>query len=167
MLPDEAVREQLHRLQRDLILAGGRPVPKENLHLTLLFLGNVEAGKIDAICDITADIAERRFSLMLDTFGSFKQNNARVLWLGPSAPPPELDTLHQSLRQQIQSVGLSVGMETYRPHVTLVRKAGPQKFSEEPDRSILWTVRRCALVASKLLPAGSRHEILVERNLSG
>ena len=166
LLPDEVVREQLRRLQKDLSQAGGRAVPAENLHLTLLFLGDVPTEKIEAVRDTAADVAGCRFDLMLDTFGSFKQRNTRVLWLGPSEQPPELGTLHQSLCQKIGDIGLHVRNETYRPHVTLIRKADPRKrVPERPDRSISWTGRRCALIASELLPTGSRYRVLVERNL--
>ena len=168
LLPDEAVRKQLRRLQKDLSQAGGRLVPAENLHLTLLFLGNVETDKIDAVRDIAAGVAGCRFDLSLDTFGSFRQNNARVLWLGPSELPPELGALHQALCRQVEHIGLHVGKGTYRPHVTLVRKADPrEKLPKDPPPEIRWTACRCALIASKLLPSGSRYEILAEKEFSG
>ncbi len=167
LLPDEGVRAQLRQLQKDLNRAGGRPVPAKNLHLTLLFLGNVAADKINAVCDLAEGIAGSRFDLTLDMFGSFRQNNARVLWLGPSEPPPELGVLHQSLCQQAKSIGLPVRKETYRPHVTLVRKVDPRhRLPERPGRGIPWTIYRCALIASELLPAGSRYKVLVEKELS-
>ena len=167
LLPDEAVRQQLRRLQKDLSQAGGRPVPEENLHLTLLFLSNVEADKIDAVRGIAAGVTGYQFDLTLDTFGSFKQNNARVLWLGPSEPPPELGALHQALCRQVESAGLPVRTETYRPHVTLVRKADLRyRLPENPAPSIPWAARRCALIASELRPAGPRYKVLIERDLS-
>ena len=69
LLPDEVVRKQLRRLQKDLSQAGGRPVPAENLHLTLLFLGDVPTEKIEAVRDTAADVAGCRFDLVLDAFG--------------------------------------------------------------------------------------------------
>lgn len=166
LLPDAGVREQLLRLQQDLSPVGGRPVPADNLHLTLLFLGNVEADKVDAVRSIAAGLEGERFDLVLDTFGGFRQNNTRVLWIGPSEPPPELGTLHQSLRRRVKKIGLHVGKGTYRPHVTLVRKADPQKkLPEKPGRDIPWKACRVALVASELLPTGSRYRMLVEKEL--
>ena len=64
---------------------------------------------------------------MLDTLGGFRQNNARILWVGPSESPPALGALHQSLRRQVKKIGLRVGKGVYRPHVTLVRKADLRK----------------------------------------
>lgn len=168
LLPDGTVRKQLHQFQKDLDQAGGRPVPEENLHLTLLFLGNVEADKVDAVRAIAAGIEGEPFDLVLDTLGGFRQNNARILWVGPSELPSELGILHQSLRRQVRKTGLRVGKGTYRPHVTLVRKADLQKkLPEDLEPDIQWAARRLALVASELLPFGSRYEILVEKELSG
>ena len=168
LLPDGAVRKQLRQLQKDLDQAGGRPVPEENLHLTLLFLGNVEADKVDAVRAIAAGIEGEPFGLVLDTLGGFRQNNVRILWVGPSESPPELGVLHQSLRRQVRKIGLRVGKGTYRPHVTLIRKVDlRKKLPEDPDPGIRWTAHRCALIASELLPSGSRYEILAEKELPG
>ena len=167
LLPDAGVRTQLRRLQKDLGQAGGRPVPEENLHLTLLFLGNVEAEKINAVRDIAEGIAGSPFDLTLDTFGGFRQNSTRVLWLGPSEPPPELGALHQSLRRRIKKIGLRVKKEVYRPHVTLIRKADPQKkLPEPPNPGIRWRACRCALIASQLRPVGSLYKVLIEKEFS-
>lgn len=167
LLPDEAVRKQLRQLQKDLSQAGGRPVSEENLHLTLLFLGKVEADKIDAVRGIAAGIEGEPFDLVLDTLGGFRQNNTRVLWLGPSGPPPELEALHQTLRRQVKKIGLRVRKGTYRPHVTLARKTDPRKrLPEKPDQNIPWAASRLALLASELLPSGSRYRVLAEKDLS-
>lgn len=166
LLPDEAVREQLRQLQKGLDQAGGRPVPAENLHLTLLFLGNVEADKIDAVRGIAAGIAGESFDLTLDTLGGFRQNNARVLWLGPSEPPPELGLLHQSLRRQARKIGLRIGTGVYRPHVTLIRKADLRgKLPEDLPLGIRWMACRCALIASELRPSGPHYKALVIKDL--
>lgn len=160
------MRKQLRQLQKDLDQAGGRPVPEENLHLTLVFLGNVEADKVDAIRAIAAGIKGEPFDLVLDTLGGFRQNNARILWVGPSELSSELGALYQSLRRQVRKIGLRVGKGSYRPHVTLIRKADlRKKLPEDLEPDIQWTARRLALVASELRPAGSRYKILIEQEL--
>ena len=168
LLPDEAVRKQLRQLQKSLGQIGGRPVPRENLHLTLLFLGDVEADKVDAVRAIAAGIEGEPFDLVLNTLGGFRQNNARILWVGPSELPSELGALHQSLRRQVRKIGLRVGKGTYHPHVTLIRKTDlREKLPEDLEPDIQWTACRLALIASELRPTGSRYKILVEETLSG
>ncbi len=167
LLPDQAVREQLRRLQKSLEPMGGRPVPADNLHLTLLFLGHVAARQVGAVRGIAAGIEGTRFELLLDTLGGFPQNHARVLWVGPSESPPELEHLHRSLRQQVREIGHYVKKESYRPHVSLTRKAVAwERLPDPPARGIPWIVRRCALLASELRPDGAHYEVLIEKEFS-
>lgn len=165
LLPDAGVRGRLVRLQKDLAPAGGRPVPPENLHLTLLFLGDVEADKIKQLRDLAANTEGRRFDLTLDALGSFRQNHARILWLGPSGETPELNSLHRSLRRRTRDAGLPLRKETYRPHVTLIRQARSWKRipAGKLDEGITWEACRLALVASELHPEGSRYKVLAEK----
>ena len=166
LLPDEAARAGLRRLQEDLDPAGGRLVPAENLHLTLLFLGHVEAEKIKAVRALMARVTGNRFDLTLDSLGGFRQNGARILWVGPSEPPPEISALHQSLRRQVKGIGLRVKPAAYRPHVTLVRKADlRERLPEKPGLGVRWSARRCALLASEPSPSGSRYQVLEEKEL--
>ena len=154
--------------QQELLPAGGRLVPPENLHLTLLFLGNVPTNGVAAMRKIATGIEGPVIPLELEAFGTFRQNRAQVLWLGPAEAPAELTSLHQSLCQQVKHAGLAIRAGAFRPHVTLMRKANPKTMlPERPRRSILWTVCHYALVASDLRPEGPRYTVLAERDLFG
>ena len=148
--------------------ADGRPVPPENLHLTLLFLGDVPTDSVAVMREIVNGMESPPIALELDVFGSFRQHRARILWVGPTESPATLVSLHQSLRRQVGLSGLSVRTGTFRPHVTLVRKARDgEPLPERPTRSIAWTIRHCTLVASDLRPEGPRYTVLAEQTLSG
>ncbi len=141
-------------------------MPAESLHLTLLFLGEIAAERIEAVRDVAAEAEGIRCEIPLDTLGGFRQDETRVLWIGPAETPPALDALHRSLRRQVQEIGLRVKEAVYRPHVTLVRKASLQeKLPENPALDIRWTASRFALLASELLPSGARYRALVEKRL--
>ena len=58
-------------------------MPAENLHLTLLFLGDVPAEKIEAVRDTAADVAGCRFDLMLDAFRGFQATQYPCPLVGP------------------------------------------------------------------------------------
>ena len=100
-------------------------VAPENLHMTLLFLGNLTQAQCDAL--IQATTAARQceplapFSVTLCRSGLFP--NARVAWLGPETTPAPLTRLEQQLRELVSKLDLTVEPRPYRPHLTLLRKA--------------------------------------------
>lgn len=143
---------------------GGRVMRPETLHLTLAFLGTVP---LDRIADLTALLDEASLiggSLRLDRYGRF--HGPRIVWAGPSATPPWLDALHGWLWRALARRGCARPDESFRPHVSLLRRAAPGDLDALPAPEPLdWTPCRCVLAASVPSPAGSFYEILAEREL--
>ena len=100
-------------------------VAPENLHMTLLFLGNLTQTQCDNL--ILATTAARLgaqltpFNVTLCRSGLFP--SAKVAWLGPATAPAPLTQLEQQLRALVSELGLAVEPRPYRPHITLLRKA--------------------------------------------
>jgi 2'-5' RNA ligase len=119
--PDVAAREELAALSHDLALvAGGKPVPADKIHLTLAFLGEV-AGERQA--DIEHAAAETRgtaFELAFDRVGSFR--GARVAWAGMAQMPAALAQVQSRLAANLRAAGFTLEDRPFTPHVTLVRK---------------------------------------------
>ena len=89
--PDPPVRRALDELARTRLPPGlGRPVPAANLHLTLLFLGAVEAAARSSLEAACASIAMRPVSLELDHLGCWPR--ARVAWTAPTRTPVANDS---------------------------------------------------------------------------
>ncbi|MCD0500727.1 RNA 2',3'-cyclic phosphodiesterase [Achromobacter sp. MY14] len=65
---------------------GGRIMRTETLHLTLAFLGPVEAQLADALAAATPERSVPPGELMLDRYGVFKRQ--RILWAGPRQAGP-------------------------------------------------------------------------------
>jgi 2'-5' RNA ligase len=97
LLPDPATVDAVaHAAKRiSLKLAhGGREIPKANLHLTLMFLGDaVPVLEERAACEAAADIRCAPFDLVLDGAGSF----ASAWWVGPHKASTELLQLRKSI----------------------------------------------------------------------
>jgi 2'-5' RNA ligase len=121
--PDDAAGAALGRLARDLgLVAEGKPVEREKIHLTLVFLGEVAKEYQPAIAAIVRRATRRPgFVLTLDRVGSFRR--ARVAWAGPSIEPPDLMELQAQLEGELRTAGFALEERPYRPHVTLARKA--------------------------------------------
>ena len=119
--PDEAARQTLGALSRDVALvAEGKPVPEEKIHLTLAFLGEVAAGREPEVKRAAQDTRGEAFTLGLDRVGSFRR--ARVAWAGSSIAPQPLFDLQAALAARLAEQGFELQEREFAPHLTLARK---------------------------------------------
>jgi 2'-5' RNA ligase len=155
--PDDATRAALaewcRRIHR---VTDGRPTRAEAIHQTLAFLGNCEPGRLAALAVAAGRVQPRRFELVLDRAGLWKDK--RIAWAGASAVPPELDTLIADLRAALAEAGFAFDPKPFVPHITLVRKARPGAAlpALEPIR---WRVTDFVLVRSVPRRDGSDYTI--------
>lgn len=117
-------RKAIAGWRRELGLRGGKPVPTENFHVTLLFLGDVPTGQVGLVKDAASkvQVPEGPVPLLLDHLDVWRRS--QVLVLGADHPPPELLRLVYDLEQAMLPLGLSPARTpdtAYRPHLTLVR----------------------------------------------
>tara|TARA_B100000315_G_C14587885_1_gene594124 strand:- start:1902 stop:2444 length:543 start_codon:yes stop_codon:yes gene_type:complete len=102
-------------------LPNARWVRRENLHLTLHFIGDVDEGVAEDIDAALAEIVSPPFDLKLDGIGCFEtRNKVRAVWAGV-APEPELSQLYSKVEQALIHAGLEPTRRKFKPHVTLVR----------------------------------------------
>lgn len=162
--PDDEVRSRLYRAARALDGVRGRPVAVGNLHITLVFLGNVGAQARACAESAAADVAGRAFTLVLDRVGAFPR--ARVAWLGPSHVPEALSQLAGSLSVRVAACGLELDRRPYHPHLTLLRKVSRAPAAAQLDEPVLWTVREFALIESRSSAQGVEYHSLGAWDLS-
>ena len=81
-----------------------------------------------------------------------------IAWLGADTPPAELERLVRALRDGLAAEGFRVERRHHRPHVTLARRCGT--MAAATIAPVAWRVERVTLIASELLPAGSRYREL-------
>ncbi len=145
-------------------LCGGRMMRTETLHMTLAFLGTVEEAVAHALARECVDWRLPSGSMILREPGRF--SNAKVVWLGPDrAEPAALDWLYEANRQlwaYLAPSGWVPREPAYRPHVSLLRNAGPADLCQLQGPAVAWTPERCVLVASSPSATGSRYSVLAE-----
>lgn len=122
----ELIQNQLRQVSAALRSAGRLPVrwlPVENIHLTLKFLGDIDAGKLRNLSDEMITLARHQppFSLTIGGVGAFPSTRRpRVVWVGIQAPPKLAE-----LAQQMEQLGLKFGIEPegrpFSPHLTIGR----------------------------------------------
>jgi 2'-5' RNA ligase len=131
-----------------------RWVPAPNLHLTLRFLGSLEALQLEQLQRRLHAVKAPPFEIGLDGRGTFGPRSApRVVWLGVGRGRQECASLAQAVEEACRDAGLEPDARPFRGHVTLAR-ARPESSSlpELPAPPALepWTVPDFVLYESRL-----------------
>lgn len=147
--PDQAVRSELaawaSALQSEV---GGRVTKTESIHLTLLFLGELEPERCEAARELGLAVSSPLFEITLDAAGCWKHNS--VAWAAPGAVPAPLAALAERLATGARDAGFEVEGRAYKPHLTLLRKANCRPLQWQPPAPVMWRVERFVLVRSVL-----------------
>jgi 2'-5' RNA ligase len=157
-LPD-SVAEPLKLLQAGV--PGARWMEREQLHLTLRFIGEVDGRDAAAIDDALSQIRAPRFTLELKGVGEFGGKTPRALWAGVRAES-EIVHLQRKIESALQRIGLEAEERKFKPHVTLARlRAAPvgRVIDYLADHalyaSVPFEVNTFILYSSKLAAGGS------------
>ncbi len=126
------IRAQLVTLQEELTGAEAEVnwVEPENMHITLLFLGEVDQRETIDICRAAqkAVAAMPPFVLSIEGVGCFPNaRRPRTLWVGVGKGADEVCAVHDAIEKPLLEMG-NYRRETrkYTPHVTLGRVKGDQ-----------------------------------------
>ena len=123
----------------------GRAMRRENLHLTLAFLGDTDAARLPEIKSLAAEVRFDPIRLRLDRAGYWKHN--RIIWCGASAEPQALTALVADLRARLTTASVRYDPKPFVSHVTLVRNAA--SLPEAPAWiPLVWEAGDFALVGS-------------------
>lgn len=156
--PHNKAQRQLGGLVKRLrleTLCGGRKTKAENIHLTLVFVGEVHPDKLEILCRVASGIRDsgaRAFDLVVEKICYWKHKG--IVYGEIGRIPQELMNLVAALQDGLSDAGFSLEQRAYRPHITLMRNASCQTLPElmEP---IAWRVREWALVKSEQTSDGS------------
>lgn len=143
-----------------------RWVRAENLHVTLKFIGNVDAGKLEAIRGALGEVSTGGdVELRFRGVGFFpNEKRPRVLWAGIAASP-NLAPLAAGIDARLEKLGIARETREYAPHLTLARfdppgiseklRAAAQENATREFGAV--RVREFHLFESKTRPAGAEY----------
>jgi 2'-5' RNA ligase len=154
--PGGKMRDALTPLLKLKHECGGRAHPPGNLHITLNFLGGVNADIRDCLEQAAGEIVIPPFELTLDRFGYWSR--PRVVWLGSSETPEPLRELVKELNRVVEQCGLEPEQRPYQPHLTLLRKA--KQPPSEAAAEFQWSVKDFVLAESVSTPGGVEYRLL-------
>ena len=161
--PGEETARELAIVARSLAeIAEGKPTPLAKIHLTLVFLGDVDDDRAQAAQRAAARVRGRRFSFALDVVGSFKR--AGVAWAGASAPIAPLERLQASLADHLAAAGFAKEERAIAAHVTLARRIA-KRVPRAPMPPLRWDANEITLVRTE--PGSGSYTILESWPLAG
>lgn len=113
-IPEE-IKEEIIKLQEQLPEFKGKFTERENLHLTLKFLGEVDEEKIEKIKSGLRGIKSKKFEVEIDSIGFFSEKFIRIIWLHI--------TNCEKLQKEIDNSlgGLFEKEKRFMSHLTIVR----------------------------------------------
>jgi len=154
---DDKVRNQLLYVQEKIksqSLKGSFSLP-ENLHLTLVFLGETPEDKIQPIASVIENALKPPvdpFTLAFSTTGCFKHGNKELWWIGTERNDPRLvvlKTIRQRIADGLSSEGINFDNRPFNPHITLGRELKHDSPIIIPKQEIIFPVNRISLMKSE------------------
>lgn len=135
--------------------ATARLTPRENVHVTLYFIGQMPRGRLPELIGAFA-VASRPVEL---TFDRIELWGRGLVALTTSRTPAALLDLHTALSEALVRSGLPVDTRRYLPHITLARNAGSSAsfLMRAPEPlEVKWRTSGHVLVES----AGARYNVI-------
>ena len=171
-----AIGEEQKRLQG--VLRDSRSsikwVRPDHMHLTMVFLGEVDEGRAAPIVDdLRLGLGHTPFDMVFRDIGVFPPRGApNVLWLGVGSGAESAIALQRTLSERVASHGLALETRPFHPHLTLAR----WRESRSADRQAVMTaahravttlhVDHATLYQSRLSPGGPTYTVLARANLA-
>jgi 2'-5' RNA ligase len=175
------VKDRLIRLQEELAgTAGGvKWVPRENMHLTLLFLGEVAELDVVSICRVVQARSRKHSPFTLSVAGVGGFPNARrpkILWAGLTEGVAELRSLHADLESGLLDLGCYRREDReYSPHLTLGRLNSDERSEDwgaVVQKHAGWQggsfpVDEVLVMSSEMRRAGPEYSVMGRGSLGG
>ena len=156
-----------------------RWVKVENIHLTVVFMGNIKTEDITPIGDVVQEVclSSCPFDVLLKGLGTFPNpRNPRILWLGFDGDLERMSHFRDALQKQLRPFGIKEEKRRFKPHLTLGRFRNYKRGDPQLDELILryhdltdsvFSLNELSMFRSDLKPGGAEYTKLKAWPLSG
>lgn len=156
----ESARAMLKAAEK-LSLPPCRMLPREQVHLTLVFIGDVPANELEAVTESVERSAAglMKFELKATRLISLPERGPARLVAAETDAPATLMELQRRLAHRLASNVREKDDRPYRPHLTLCRFRSPMR-GVQVNQAIdvpAFVVDRVVLMRSTLKPDGAHH----------
>ena len=172
-LEDGKILSQIESIMSSLLSLGGdlKPVERENIHLTLKFLGNISARKLEEIKSALAQVTFPPFSLEIKGAGAFPNlKRMIVIWVGVGEGWSQVELIFEQTEKLLHQLGFSRETRPFSPHITVARVKSGRKRDEiaaflghlAEESFGTFPVESVRLKQSVLSPSGPKYSTLFE-----
>jgi len=166
----EQYKNKLHHICYGIRYA--KWVKKEDLHLTICFMGEIEEHQLEETQEILQAIKFSSFDLKVKGVGFFKKRHKPItLWAGVDQND-QLKDFHQKIVNSLRSINIPIENKHFSPHITLARvpKINEEKLAQYLEQHTLfelpsYSIDSFRLIKSKLTEKGPIYTILREYDL--
>ena len=177
--PPEEIKKELISLRDKWLELPCRWTKKDNLHITLAFLGYLSEKELPDILEETREVGQAHSPFLIKLnkicYGPPRKMPPGMIWV-EGEKSEELTILQNDLSKRLVNPGASFGTErkTFRPHITLgrirqweFRRIEPEERPEiNEDISLGFEVNSIEVMESRLKRGGSEYTILESCPLS-
>ena len=149
-----ALGEIAQRARRE---CGGRAISPHNIHLTLVFLGDLPRERIASLEALASTVRGHRFELAVNRLEYWRHN--RILWAGVRTCPEALQSLIVRVQDVLAGTEIRFDRRPYVPHVTLLRDAR-RAPADDACPEVAWPVDDFALMESAPTQGGRAYQVL-------
>jgi 2'-5' RNA ligase len=158
---DDSAREALRRKLPTIL--PGKPVPAENWHFTLRFLGSTETATRDQIVSsLRSRALGGRFAIRFSELGAFPNpRRARILWIGVDRGADRMSEIAAIAESVASEAGFEAESRKYTAHLTIARIDPPSSvvgLMSQRGLSINMDVDRIVMYRSRLGKGPPRYE---------
>lgn len=156
-----------------------RWVKVDNIHLTMVFMGNIREEDLPGVRTAVAPVCSRYgpFDVSLRSLGFFPNaRRPRVIWIGLDGDIERLSLLRDDLQTALEPFGLKKEKRKFQPHLTIGRFRNPGRSDSscedtlaryEDFRGSVCELDELILFKSDLKPGGAEYTRLDSWKLSG
>ena len=137
-----------------------RPVPAENYHVTLVFLGLVEPEVQVEICRSMAQVQSTPFTVQFRQITHWEK--PKVLCLTDSKANGALLNVVTQIKKSVEKLGVSVERRPFQAHLTVAK--GVLRPHVDAVNRISWQVDSFCLLESICVSSGVRYEVIQKWN---
>jgi len=150
-----------------------------NIHLTVVFMGNVQENHIGRIGEIVGSLCRRHapFQIQLRGIGMFGNRRIpRVVWAGLTGDTDLMGSLRDDLQRDLAPLGIQEERRPFKPHLTLGRFRKGAAYDSRLDQFLSrhrdfdgpeCTLGELVFFRSDLRPGGSEYTRIAAWALEG